>query len=291
MLIAAFNWGFRRYPVMLIAAFNFADLAGKEMPAWGVWPEPPEGFMVGGAGARLAFVPAFYLAGRAGAGPAVMGTLTLALGISNGYFTAVIMTACPRSFTVRLAHPRCGGGKLETPCMHRMHGRACLHVWSLAWLMGRGGAECGQGVGGDRGKDSKRGGVGKGWGPEDRGKDSKRGPVVKDSKRGGFGKDSKRGPVVSLLGAADSCLRHLLPNLPPPPHTRKQNKLRRTSLCPLRPSLSIFPSATPPSLPPPPPSLPSPVCLYLCIRALGPVYPASHGDLCIQLVTGTCVSS
>jgi equilibrative nucleoside transporter 1/2/3 len=89
-----------RYPVILIALFNFADLAGKEMPAWRLLPEPSERAMLLGSVLRVVFVPAFYFAAGWGAGPLVIGALTVALGVSNGYLTAVTMMACPRGYQV-----------------------------------------------------------------------------------------------------------------------------------------------------------------------------------------------
>lgn len=42
---------------------------------------------------RLAFIPAFHLAAVGGAGPAVIGLLTVLLGASNGWCTACAMMA------------------------------------------------------------------------------------------------------------------------------------------------------------------------------------------------------
>lgn len=45
--------------------------------------------------ARLLFIPAFHFAAVGGAGPAIIGALTLLLGVSNGYLTGCAMIAAP----------------------------------------------------------------------------------------------------------------------------------------------------------------------------------------------------
>lgn len=44
---------------------------------------------------RVLFVPAFHFAAVGGAGPAVIGLLTLLLGLSNGYLTGCAMMEAP----------------------------------------------------------------------------------------------------------------------------------------------------------------------------------------------------
>lgn len=44
---------------------------------------------------RVLFIPAFHFAAVSGAGPAVIGALTLLLGVSNGYLTGCAMVAAP----------------------------------------------------------------------------------------------------------------------------------------------------------------------------------------------------
>jgi equilibrative nucleoside transporter 1/2/3 len=83
------------YVVGLLAAFNAADLVGKWLPAAPALRLHSGGAMAAAAGARLLFVPAFHLAATRGGGPAVVGPLTLLLGVTNGYLTASAMMAAP----------------------------------------------------------------------------------------------------------------------------------------------------------------------------------------------------
>ena len=82
------------YPLLLISGFNVADLAGKVVPFCGF--EPTQDTLLGAACARVVFIPGFLAAVRLFPGvAAVMGTLTLTLGFSNGLMTAMLMTLAP----------------------------------------------------------------------------------------------------------------------------------------------------------------------------------------------------
>ena len=91
------------YPVLLIAAFNVADLVGKTLPGLrpGVFAET----LAGRPGTTLAlclsrvlFVPAFDSARRGGAASGETATfaLTAALGATNGWYSTAAMMAGPR---------------------------------------------------------------------------------------------------------------------------------------------------------------------------------------------------
>ena len=84
------------YPVLLISSFNVADLIGKCAPPLGPFARNQcSSTLLTCSGARLAFVPLFFMTARVGAGPIVMALLTLALGVSNGYLTAIAMMRAP----------------------------------------------------------------------------------------------------------------------------------------------------------------------------------------------------
>lgn len=79
------------YPLMLMTLFNFSDLTGKNVPL------PSRGFrhrtLLLWSIARVAFLPLFLIATRLGAPAAVVAVLCVALGVSNGYLTALTMTS------------------------------------------------------------------------------------------------------------------------------------------------------------------------------------------------------
>jgi hypothetical protein len=69
--------------VLLITLFNACDLTGKCVP-FGGWA-PSQQQLLGAALCRVAFVPAFWAAGKyAGSWVWLMASLTVALGLSNG---------------------------------------------------------------------------------------------------------------------------------------------------------------------------------------------------------------
>lgn len=90
------------YPLALFAAFNAGDLLGKNLPLGaGAERRATDGALLALSLSRAAvFFPA-YVAARALHAPSwIVGLVTLALGLTNGYLTAAIMTVVPR----RLAH-------------------------------------------------------------------------------------------------------------------------------------------------------------------------------------------
>ena len=93
------------YPILLITAFNIADAAGKIMPVQAQFAMQNRHLILNLCLARLLFLPAFYVAASQGFGPSVMSLLTLALGLSNGYLTAVAMMVAPQGLQVRPASP------------------------------------------------------------------------------------------------------------------------------------------------------------------------------------------
>ncbi|KAI8465416.1 MAG: hypothetical protein J3K34DRAFT_473490 [Monoraphidium minutum] len=78
------------YPLILMTTFNFADLIGKNLP---LAKDPRHPALLAWSAGRALFLPAFLLATHLGAPAAAMGALTLALGVSNGYLTAQVMTS------------------------------------------------------------------------------------------------------------------------------------------------------------------------------------------------------
>lgn len=87
------------YPVLLIAAFNIADAVGKVLPVQPQIAMQNRQLILIFCLARALFLPAFYFAGQ-GTGPVVVGLLTVLLGMTNGYFTAVSMMLAPQGLEV-----------------------------------------------------------------------------------------------------------------------------------------------------------------------------------------------
>ncbi|PSC75565.1 Equilibrative nucleoside transporter 4 [Micractinium conductrix] len=83
------------YPVAMLAAFNVADCAGKIAPGLPVLRLRSPRAILCTVAARVLFIPAFYLAATLGGGPAVIGPLTVLLGLSNGYLTSCSMIEAP----------------------------------------------------------------------------------------------------------------------------------------------------------------------------------------------------
>ncbi|GAQ77565.1 Nucleoside transporter family protein [Klebsormidium nitens] len=85
------------YPVLLITAYNLGDLAGKMAPL--VFVLRNDTVIVASVLLRVLFFPAFFVCVW---GPAAMRSewivfsLTLALGVTNGYFTSVLMMLAPK---------------------------------------------------------------------------------------------------------------------------------------------------------------------------------------------------
>ena len=88
------------YPVLLITAFNIADVIGKTLPVQAQFAMQNRNWILNLCLARILFLPAFYVAASQGFGPGVMSALTLALGVSNGYLTAVSMMIAPAGLQV-----------------------------------------------------------------------------------------------------------------------------------------------------------------------------------------------
>lgn len=88
------------YPVLLITAFNIADVIGKTLPVQARFAMRNKNWILNLCLARILFLPAFYVAASQGFGPSVMSVLTLALGVSNGYLTAVSMMVAPAGLQV-----------------------------------------------------------------------------------------------------------------------------------------------------------------------------------------------
>lgn len=93
------------YPILLITAFNIADAAGKILPVQAQFAMQNRRLILSLCLARLLFLPAFYVAASQGFGPFVMALLTLALGLTNGYLTAVAMMVAPQGLEVRVLRP------------------------------------------------------------------------------------------------------------------------------------------------------------------------------------------
>jgi len=82
------------YPIALLTAFNACDFAGKLAPQrLGLLATPERAWRA--ALARAPLAPLFWAAARMGAGPATIGPLTAALGLTHGYVSAAALTAAP----------------------------------------------------------------------------------------------------------------------------------------------------------------------------------------------------
>lgn len=81
------------YPVILFLVFNVGDMVGKLLPHFRLAPGQTTCLAL--SVSRVAFIPAFYCAARFGAPAAVMAVLTLLLGLSNGFLTALYFALAP----------------------------------------------------------------------------------------------------------------------------------------------------------------------------------------------------
>lgn len=85
------------YPILLIACYNIFDLVGKSLTAYLMLESAA--IAIGGSVARLLFFPLFYACLH---GPHFFHTeipvvfLTCLLGLTNGYFTSVLMIIAPK---------------------------------------------------------------------------------------------------------------------------------------------------------------------------------------------------
>jgi len=86
------------YPILLITGYNIFDLVGKSLTAYLMLESAA--IAIGGSVARLLFFPLFYFCLH---GPHFFHTeipvvfLTCLLGLTNGYFTSVVMIIAPKT--------------------------------------------------------------------------------------------------------------------------------------------------------------------------------------------------
>ncbi|XP_057856469.1 equilibrative nucleotide transporter 1 [Cryptomeria japonica] len=92
------------YPILLITCYNIFDLVGKSLTAYFMLESAT--IAIGGSVARLLFYPLFYGCLH---GPHFFRTeipvvlLTCLLGLTNGYFTSVIMIVAPKTVPLQEA--------------------------------------------------------------------------------------------------------------------------------------------------------------------------------------------
>ncbi|KAJ0988687.1 hypothetical protein J5N97_007043 [Dioscorea zingiberensis] len=92
------------YPIILIAGYNLFDLVGKSLPA--VYLLENVNLALAGCAARLLFYPLFLGCLH---GPKFFRTeipvtvLTCLLGLTNGYFTAIVLILAPKSVPIQHA--------------------------------------------------------------------------------------------------------------------------------------------------------------------------------------------
>ncbi|PKU76194.1 Equilibrative nucleotide transporter 1 [Dendrobium catenatum] len=92
------------YPIILIAGYNIFDLVGKALS--GAYLLRNASVAVGACAARLLFYPLFFgcLHGPQFFRKEVPVTiLTCLLGLTNGYFTAVVLILAPKAVPIQLA--------------------------------------------------------------------------------------------------------------------------------------------------------------------------------------------
>ncbi|KAL8519005.1 hypothetical protein ACS0TY_010088 [Phlomoides rotata] len=119
------------YPIILIAAYNVFDLIGKTLTSLYLLENAK--VAIGASFGRLLFLPLFYGCLH---GPYVLRTeipvtiLTCLLGLTNGYFTSVIMILAPK--TVQLQHQETAGIVLV---LYLVVGLAIGSVASWLWVL------------------------------------------------------------------------------------------------------------------------------------------------------------
>ncbi|XP_051146269.1 equilibrative nucleotide transporter 1 [Andrographis paniculata] len=119
------------YPIILIAGYNVFDLIGKSLTA--VYLMENAKAAIGGSFARLLFLPLFYGCLH---GPEVMKSeipvtvLTCLLGLTNGYFTSVLMILAPKS--VVLQHAETAG---IVVVLYLVAGLAIGSIVSWFWVL------------------------------------------------------------------------------------------------------------------------------------------------------------
>ncbi|CAA2958224.1 equilibrative nucleotide transporter 1 [Olea europaea subsp. europaea] len=119
------------YPIILIAGYNVFDLIGKSLTPLYLLENAK--VAIGASFARLLFLPLFYGCLH---GPQIFRTeipvtvLTCLLGLTNGYFTCVLMILTPR--TVQLQHAETAGIVLV---LYLVVGLAIGSVVSWFWVI------------------------------------------------------------------------------------------------------------------------------------------------------------
>ncbi|KAL4434383.1 hypothetical protein ABPG75_000824 [Micractinium tetrahymenae] len=119
------------YPVALLTAFNFADWAGKSLPGVPALRVSNERIILGATLLRVLFIPAFYFAAVGGAMPAIIGTLALLLGASNGFLSSCAMMRAP-SLVPPAAGELAGNMMVLFLILGLCIGAACGFLWLLA---------------------------------------------------------------------------------------------------------------------------------------------------------------
>jgi equilibrative nucleoside transporter 1/2/3 len=125
------------YPVVLIATFDLADVVGKMAPGWfphlAVRLTPTR--LVGLSTARLLFIPAFLMVTKHG--PAALSrpeapcvVLTLALGLTNGWYSSVAMMQGPKMVAAHEAET-CGTVMVFFLLIGLAVGALCGWLWLL----------------------------------------------------------------------------------------------------------------------------------------------------------------
>ncbi|KAL1550879.1 Epsin-1, required for endocytosis and actin patch assembly [Salvia divinorum] len=119
------------FPIVLIACYNVFDLVGKTLTPLYLMDNAKAA--IGGTFARLLFLPLFYGCLH---GPDTLRSeipvmiLTCLLGLTNGYFTCVLMILAPK--TVRLQHAETAGIVLV---LYLIVGLAIGSILSWFWVL------------------------------------------------------------------------------------------------------------------------------------------------------------
>lgn len=119
------------YPIILIAGYNVFDLIGKMLTPLYIVENAKAA--IGASFGRLLFLPFFYGCLH---GPDLLRTeipvmiLTCLLGLTNGYFTCVLMILAPK--TVRLQHAETAGIVLV---LYLIVGLAIGSILSWFWVL------------------------------------------------------------------------------------------------------------------------------------------------------------
>ncbi|XP_047963592.1 equilibrative nucleotide transporter 1 [Salvia hispanica] len=119
------------FPIVLIACYNVFDLVGKTLTPLYLMDNAKAA--IGGTFARLLFLPLFYGCLH---GPDILRSeipvmiLTCLLGLTNGYFTCVLMILAPK--TVRLQHAETAGIVLV---LYLIVGLAIGSILSWFWVL------------------------------------------------------------------------------------------------------------------------------------------------------------